>query len=93
MLDYEGRPVGRHYLVSKFMRTVYMYIKRPNIPKGNVVWDVNVVLSYLTKLGPAKTMPISMLTKQSCYAHGDSFRGWQTNLTLAGRVQYDYLFN
>ncbi len=57
-----GRPIGQDPLVTRFMRSVYN--RRPNIPRSNVTWDVNVVLEYLAQIGPAKKIPIWQLTKK-----------------------------
>ncbi len=62
MIKVDDRPVGQHPTVIKFMRTVYL--RRPNLPRNNVIWDVNIVLEYLATIGPAKTIPLSMLTKK-----------------------------
>ncbi len=58
----DGVPVGQHPLVSRFMRAVFN--KRPTKPKITAIWDVNKVLDYLAKIGPAKTIPIALLTKK-----------------------------
>lgn len=38
-------PIGKHYLVKRFMRGVF--ILRPSLPRYNVTWDCNKVLVYL----------------------------------------------
>ena len=46
--------IGSHPLVSKFMRGVFNL--KPPAPKYALVWDVTVVLNYLRKLSPAKSL-------------------------------------
>ena len=41
---------GRHPLVSRFMKGVFE--TRPSLPRYGETWDVNLMLNYLSSLGP-----------------------------------------
>lgn len=52
--------VGTHPLVIKFMRGVFNL--RPTKPRYKEIWDVTLVLNYLRKLSPAKSLSLKNLT-------------------------------
>ncbi len=56
----DGHPVEQHYLMTKFMKAVFH--NRPYIPKTLVIWDVDIVLRYLTTL--SHKLPISVSKKK-----------------------------
>jgi integrase len=51
---------GTHPLVSRFMKGVFE--TRPSLPRYGETWDVNVVLDYLSGLGPPEEQTFKMLT-------------------------------
>ena len=57
-----GVTVGNHPLVKRLMRGVFK--ERPALPKYINTYDVDVVLRYLDKLGPANSLPINRLTER-----------------------------
>ncbi|XP_035659716.1 uncharacterized protein LOC118404611 isoform X2 [Branchiostoma floridae] len=59
-LNVEGRPIGAHPLVSRFMKGVFEL--RPPVPKHVFIWDVSVVLKFLRKWAPAKCLSLKQLT-------------------------------
>lgn len=58
----DGKPVGQHELVSRFMRSVF--IRRPNLTRVRLTWDYNDVLEHMKTLHPAEELPICQLTKK-----------------------------
>ena len=61
-LTLEGRPLGQHPLVIRFLKSVFQ--QRPALPRNNTTWEVNVVLNYLRTLSPVKRLPLADLTKK-----------------------------
>ena len=57
-----GVTVGNHPLVKRLMRGVFK--ERPALPKYVKTYDVDGVLRYLDKLGPADRLPIARLTER-----------------------------
>ena len=66
---------GTHPLVCRFIKGVFEL--RPSLPRYQEIWDVSIVLKYLTTLHPAKglnlknltlkvTMLMALLTGQRC---------------------------
>ena len=58
----DGEPAGKHYLVRKFMRSVYQ--SRPALPRNQTRWDPDVVLQFIRQLGPNEDIPTLMLSKK-----------------------------
>lgn len=44
----DGFPIGKHPTVLQFMKGVYNL--KPTVPKYSCVWDVSVVLDYISSL-------------------------------------------
>ena len=55
-------PVGQHRLVVRFMRSVFL--KKPALPRNSVTWDVDIVLQYLRKLSPVRSLSLKDLTNK-----------------------------
>ena len=53
-------PVGRHYLVSKYLKGVFNEVK-PG-PKCRSIWSVDPVLEFLSSLWPLDKLPLKELT-------------------------------
>ncbi|XP_028417468.1 uncharacterized protein LOC114541859 isoform X3 [Dendronephthya gigantea] len=53
-----GTSFGSHLLVCRLVKGVYT--KRPSLPKYNGIWDVNLVLSYLS------TIPLPDISLKNC---------------------------
>ena len=66
----DGRPVGDHYLVGRFLKGVK--VNRPSLPRYQCTWDPNLVLSFLRgaqnesrkELTLSLTMLIALVTGQ-----------------------------
>ena len=58
----DGKPVGQHPLVCRFMKAVYQL--RPALPRYGVTWDPEVVLSYIKRLGPNRNLSTLLLSKK-----------------------------
>lgn len=54
------RNFGSHPLTVRFMKGVFE--KRPPHPRYNKIWDVSLVLKYLTSLDPVETLTLKDLT-------------------------------
>ena len=59
-IEIDNCPVGKHKLVQRFMRSVYL--KKPSLPKTSITWDVEVVLDYLKTLSPVRSLSLKDLT-------------------------------
>ena len=55
-----GDTFGRHPLVTRFMKGVFE--TRPSLPRYGATWDVNVMLKYLSSLGPPARQTLKMLS-------------------------------
>lgn len=53
-------PMGENVLITRFMRGVFN--SRPTLPRYCMVWDVSVVLKYLTTLSPCRDLTLQLLT-------------------------------
>lgn len=60
IINIEGRPVGEHQIVVKFMKGVFNL--RPSKPRTNYTWDPQIVLDYLKNLSPVKDIDYKLLT-------------------------------
>ena len=60
VINIEGRPVGEHQIVVKFMKGVFNL--RPSKPRTNYTWDPQIVLDYLKTLSPVKDIDYKLLT-------------------------------
>lgn len=56
----EGRPVGEHPLVCRFMKGVFVI--RPSFPRYQVIWDVKQVFKVLRKMHPPESLSLKDLT-------------------------------
>ena len=56
----EGQPAGAHQLVRRFIKGVFNI--RPVYPKTETTWDTSVVLKYLKKLSPVRSLDLKFLT-------------------------------
>lgn len=56
----DGNPVGQHPFVTRFCKSVFN--QRPCLPKKGVIWDVEVVLTYLRTLSPVKWVSTKLIT-------------------------------
>ena len=57
-----GVTIGNHPLIKRLMRGVFK--ERPALPKYVKTYDVDIVLRYLDKLGPARELPLARLTER-----------------------------
>ena len=53
-------PLGQHPIVSRLIKGIFT--SRPALPKTNVTWDPDIVLSYLKRLSPCKKLNLPVLT-------------------------------
>ncbi len=51
---------GSHPLVTRFMRGVFNL--RPQLPRYSHIWDINILLSFLSRLEPIESIALKMLT-------------------------------
>ena len=56
----EGVPIGQHAVISRLVKGIFT--ARPALPKTTVVWDTEIVLSYLKRLSPARKLNLPVLT-------------------------------
>jgi hypothetical protein len=54
--------ISSNVLVKRFMKGVYTL--RPALPKYNVTWDVNVVLTYLKGLSPLESLSLLQISQK-----------------------------
>ncbi len=59
-INVDGKPVGQHPLVMRFMRACYN--DKPALPKNSVTWDADIVLSYLRTLSPVNKLSLQLLS-------------------------------
>ena len=57
---FDDPPIGDEVMIKRFMRSVF--IKRPNVPRYEKIWDVSLVLNYLEKVSPCKSLNLQQLT-------------------------------
>ena len=60
VININGKPVGEHRLVTRFVKGIYNL--RPALPKTNVTWDPEIILSYLKRLSPVNKISLKQLT-------------------------------
>ena len=53
-------PLGQHPIISRLIKGIFT--SRPALPKTNVTWDPDIVLSYLKRLSPCYKLNLSVLT-------------------------------
>ena len=58
----DGQPVGQHRRVKQFFRAAH--IARPPMPRFCELWDPDVVLSYISRLGENVSLPLLTLSKK-----------------------------
>ena len=54
-------PIGQHPWVKRFIRGTFN--RRPSLPRYNHVWDVQIVLDFLTQSPPPEELPMSKLAR------------------------------
>ena len=57
---FKGTTFGDHADTVTYMKGVFN--ESPKVPKYQEIWDLNVVLDYLKKVGPAHKLPLKSLT-------------------------------
>ena len=57
---FDDPPIGEHCIIKRFMRGVFE--SRPSVPRYSRIWDVSIVLKYLEKKSPAKSLTLQELT-------------------------------
>lgn len=62
-LNIDGKPVGEHPLVTRFLRGIFNL--RPAIPKTKAIWDPETLLHYLKSLSPVKQLNFKDLSRKS----------------------------
>ena len=63
ILNIDGKPVGEHPLVTRFLRGTFNL--RPAIPKSKAIWDPEILLNYLKTLSPVKELKFKDLSRKS----------------------------
>uniref|UniRef100_K1RN86 Uncharacterized protein n=1 Tax=Magallana gigas TaxID=29159 RepID=K1RN86_MAGGI len=58
----DNLPVGQHYLLKHLMKGILK--ENPPLPKYTVLWDVDLVLSYLKDLPDNKDLSLKVLSKK-----------------------------
>lgn len=61
-VEVEGVPIGQHPLVTRLMKGVYNL--RPPKPRYTYTWDVDIVVSYVEKLGENANLPLRKLSQK-----------------------------
>lgn len=56
--------ISSHPFIARFMKGVYNL--KPPKPRYKQIWDVRIVLQFLRKLSPAKTLSLKALTLKVC---------------------------
>ena len=56
----DNLPLGQHPIVSRLIKGIFT--SRPALPKCNIVWDTEIVLTYLKRLSPCKKLNTPVLT-------------------------------
>ena len=59
-LSTDRTPIGSHPIVSRFMKGIYK--STPPMPRYQSTWDVQPVLSYLSRLTPVEKLDLKSLT-------------------------------
>lgn len=59
----DGKPAGTHPLVIRLLKGVFNL--RPTIPKTGVSWDPEIILRFLRKLSPVKSLSLKNLTHKT----------------------------
>ncbi|ESO99650.1 hypothetical protein LOTGIDRAFT_99085, partial [Lottia gigantea] len=59
-LTINNKPVDSNPIVIRFLKGVFNI--RPALPRNNLSWDINFVLSYLKMLSPVKKISLKLLT-------------------------------
>lgn len=57
-----GVPVGQHTLIKRVMRGVFK--EKPALPKYTKIFDTNIVLDYLDRLGSSQDISLPQLTER-----------------------------
>ena len=60
IFNFNGRPVGEHPFITRFIKGVFSL--RPALPRNNVTWDPEIVLSYLKTLSPDSAITLKQLS-------------------------------
>ena len=64
MLENSSYSVGNHPLICRFLKGTFNL--RPPRPRYKDTWDVSIVLNYLRKVSPARTLNLKQLTHKLC---------------------------
>ena len=59
-ISIDNVPLGQHPIITRLIKGIYT--SRPAIPKNTIVWDTEIILTYLKRLSPCKKLNISVLT-------------------------------
>ncbi len=62
IISFDGKPLGQHYLIRTFMKSVFQ--QRPALTK-KITWEVNDMLNYLRTLSPIESLTLEQLTKKT----------------------------
>ena len=57
-----GKPIGQQPLVIRLLKGIYN--KKPALPKTNVTWDPKIILDFLKKLSPVRSISLLNLSKK-----------------------------
>ena len=57
-----GTTFGENFYVKKFMKGIHNM--KPPTPRYSEIWDVNIVVEYLQKLSPAKSLSLLQLSQK-----------------------------
>lgn len=60
VISIDGKPVGSHPLVIRLLKGAFNL--RPALPKNVVTWDPELLINYLKKLSPVKSLSMKNLT-------------------------------
>ena len=64
MLTDRSYSISSHPFISRFMKGVFNL--RPPMPRYKQIWDVGIILRYLRKLSPARSLSLKALTLKVC---------------------------
>lgn len=56
----EGKPIGEHRTIKRYMKGIFNL--KPALPKNNVTWDPQILLSHIKTLSPVATLNLKNLS-------------------------------
>ena len=59
-LEIEGKPVGQHHLVKRYLKGVFEL--RPSLPKYQFTWDVGVVVKFMAEMDTSTLKSLTFKT-------------------------------